>query len=209
VELFAIVLSVPVAVVMSMGYCAILAKVVRKLDGVRRPLYSASLVLLGLFLVELVLLVMLGAVRSRAIVGPGFYVAHVVFFFLGTPALANALILGGRGSLVSRWCVAGAICTIFAVMLVLLQYHVSEALYGLNGTDGPYSPTRTNSHKLFPQGGTEDYPERTRLESAVAGAVRRPCDGFSRESLCEAFLLFALVSMTLAEQRRGQSCLID
>jgi hypothetical protein len=35
--------------------------------------------------------------------------------------------------------VAGLACTLFAFSLVLLQYGVSEALYGIDGTQGPYS----------------------------------------------------------------------
>ena len=81
----------------------------------------------------------LGAVPSRAVVGPWFYVAHSVFFILGMPALANVLILRERGSLATRWCVSGVICTIFSLFLIVLQYVVAEALDGINGTDGPYS----------------------------------------------------------------------
>ncbi len=161
-ELFGILFSVPVALILSMVYCRLLAKAVQRLERVgvcrdhrhdrpflatvarrwgrmRRWLYSASLVLLGLFSVELIRLVTLGAVRSRAVVGPGFYVAHSVFFFLGTPALANALVLGARSPFVTKWRVAATICTIFSLFLVLLQYGVSEALYGLDSTNGPYS----------------------------------------------------------------------
>jgi hypothetical protein len=89
--------------------------------------------------VEVVLLETLGAVRSRGIVGPAFYVVHLVFFFLCTPALANVLVLRpARGSL-STWYIAGALCTVLAFILVLLQYDVSESLYGIDGDDGPYS----------------------------------------------------------------------
>ena len=95
----------------------------------RRLLYWASFVILGLFLVEVVLLSKLGTVRSRAVIGPGFYVVHVLILFLGPPALANALVLRENGPFVTRWYFAGAICTIFAFYLVLLQYDVSESLW--------------------------------------------------------------------------------
>jgi hypothetical protein len=157
------VLSVPVALVMNMTYCRFLAKVARRLDRVpvcgdrrvryqrllsrivrwfvrlRRSLYSVSLMVLGLFFAELVLLAKLGPVHSRAVVGPGFFVAHSVVFFLGPPALANALILGGCCPLVARWYVAGAICTIYALFLYLMGIGVGEALYGIDGRGGPYS----------------------------------------------------------------------
>ena len=138
-ELFGIVFSIPVAFVLSMVYCAILARVIRRFEGPRRWLYAASVVILAGFLGEVVLLITLGAVRSRGVIGPAFYVAHVVFFFLGTPALANVLLLRERTPVVRRWYLAGALCTAFAFCLVLLQYGVSEALYGVDGTNGPYS----------------------------------------------------------------------
>ena len=64
----------------------------------------------------------LGVVQSRAVVGSGFHVAFSLLFFLGTPALANILVLHKNGPFVARWYFAGAICTIFAFYLVLLQY---------------------------------------------------------------------------------------
>ena len=137
-ENFAIAFSVPAAFVLSTIYCALLTKVVRRFDRLRRFLYSSSLIGLGLFLVELALVASLGAVRSRAIIGPSFYVAHVAFFFLGTPALANALVLRGRGPFMGRQYVTVVVCTVFALFLVLTQYYVSEALYGVDGTNGPF-----------------------------------------------------------------------
>jgi hypothetical protein len=163
VELFGIILSVPVSFVMSMVYCAFLAKAVRKLDRVRRvnqrgkgkshgsealegamdrvrrSVCVGSLVLLNSFLVELALLARLGAVRVSAVVGPGFYVAHSVFFFLCTLALANVLVLRKRGPFVARWYIAAVICTLLSFYVVLLEHGAFEALDGLDGTNGPYS----------------------------------------------------------------------
>jgi hypothetical protein len=162
-EMFGIIFSVPVAFTMSMVYCALLAKLMRKFERVHRAIrrdkgtlygfkgrargadlvrsrvYAASLVILGCFLIELVLLFKLGAVRSRVLLGPGFYGAHLVLFFLGAPALANVLILRERGRFVTRWYLAAIICTLLAFFLVILQYSVSEALPGLEGNSGPYS----------------------------------------------------------------------
>jgi hypothetical protein len=138
-ELFGIVLSVPVAFVCSMLYCLLLVKVVAKSKQISQFLRVVSTLVLGLFLVELVLLITLGSVRSRGLIGPSFYVVHTVLFFLGTPALANVLILRRSDGLFRRWYVTGIICTAFAFFLVLLQYSVSESLYGIDGDNGPYS----------------------------------------------------------------------
>ena len=143
-EIFGIILSVPVALIASMLYCLFLEKVVAPRTVLSRLMRRASYVLLALFCVEVVLLETIGAVRSRGMLGPGFYIAHLIFFFLCTPALANILVLQGRRTTVSKWYVAGLICTVFAVVLVLLQYGVSEALYGIDG-DGPYSALQNTS----------------------------------------------------------------
>ena len=137
-ELFGIALSVPVAFIASTVYCLFLARVIIHFEFLRRAVWIVSVAVLCLVAAELVLLVTIGAIRSRAIIGPGFYVAHVALFFLGAPALANLLILRNpRGRF--RWYWAVPACTAFAFGLVLLQYGVSEALYGVDGIDGPYS----------------------------------------------------------------------
>jgi hypothetical protein len=87
--------------------------------------------------VEVVLLAVIGAVRARTLLGPGFYALHLIMFFLGTPALANIPLLRRRA--LGRWYWVVPICTLFAFVLVLLQIGVSEALYGIDGFDGPFS----------------------------------------------------------------------
>ncbi|MGA9511085.1 MAG: hypothetical protein WBV55_20860 [Candidatus Sulfotelmatobacter sp.] len=130
-ELFGIALSIPVAFVASMLYCFFLDRVVLKFERPRRWLRFASYFVLGFFAAELVMLLTLGAVRSRAILGPGFYVVHLILFFISVPSLANLLVLKQRRGFVASWYIAAALCTTLAFFLVLLQYSVSEALYGI------------------------------------------------------------------------------
>ncbi|HLZ42439.1 MAG TPA: hypothetical protein VKQ11_15835 [Candidatus Sulfotelmatobacter sp.] len=130
-ELFGIALSIPVALVASMLYCFFLDRVVLKFERPRRWLRFTSYFVLALFVAELAMLLTLGAVRSRAILGPSFYVAHLILFFISVPALANFLVLRQRRGFVASWYIAGALCTVFAFFLVLLQYGVSEALFGI------------------------------------------------------------------------------
>jgi len=130
-ELFGIVLSIPAAFVVNTVYSLLLSRVITRIDPLRRFLWMASIGVLLLFVIEVALLIAIGAVRSGASLGPGFYVAHLVIFFTGPPALANVLILRNpRGTF--RWYWAVPVCTAFAFVLVLLQYGVSEALYGID-----------------------------------------------------------------------------
>jgi len=144
-ELFGIFLSIPVSFVACMLYSLLLSKFVYKFTILSRALRIISTVVLSLFAVEVVLLITIGAVKSRGILGPGFYVAHLIFFFLCPPALANVLVLRSKPGSLSRWWVAGTLCTILAFCLVLLQYGVSEVLYGIDGDNGPYSALSTTT----------------------------------------------------------------
>jgi hypothetical protein len=138
-EAFGIILSVPVAFLANLVYCFFLSRVVVRVETLRRLMWGVSIGVLASFAIELSLLLSLGSVRARTVVGPGFYVGHVILFFLGPPALANVLVLyRGRKPSVA-WYAAVPFCTVFALVLVLLQYSVSEALYGIDGTNGPFS----------------------------------------------------------------------
>ena len=138
-ELFGIIGSVPVALTCCMLYCLLVVKVISKLRQLGYVLKLVSIMVLAAFIVEIVFLITIGSVRSRAFFGPGFYVTHIILFFLGPPALANVLLLRAGPRMGRQWYTAGFLCTAFAFILVLLQYTVSESLYGIDGEGGPYS----------------------------------------------------------------------
>jgi hypothetical protein len=148
-EVFGIILSVPVAFVASLVYCFLLATFVVRVEMLRRTMWLVSVGLLIAFGVEVALLLTLGAVRARGVLGPSFSVGHVILFFLGTPALANVLILRKRPKRLVRWYLAVPLCTVFALVLVLLQYGVSEALYGVDGDNGPFSSRATSERSSY------------------------------------------------------------
>ena len=140
-ELLGVMLSVPLAFACCMLYCLMLAKLISRSQRLAYILKLLSILVLTVFVVEIVLLVTMGPVQSRGILGPGFYVTHVILFFLGPPALANLLVLRAGPQVYRKWYIAGILCTAFAFFLVLLQYTVSESLYGIDGEGGPYSST--------------------------------------------------------------------
>ena len=138
-EILGILLSVPVALIASAVYCFLLSRLQTRWPRFSRFLFGASLVVLVGLGVEVILLAVLGAVRSRDLFGPGFYVAHLVLFFVGVPSLATLLVIGGRGRWLGKWYVVAPLCAVFAFGLVLLQYFVAESLYGVDGINGPFS----------------------------------------------------------------------
>lgn len=141
-EIFGIILSLPVSFVASVVYCFLLARFIVRLETLTRLMFLASAAILIAFAGEVILLLTIGPVRARGLLGSGFYVGHLIVFFLGTPALANVLILRWGAKRRVPWYAAVPFCTVFAFVLVLLQYSVSEALYGIDGDDGPFSTPR-------------------------------------------------------------------
>jgi hypothetical protein len=138
-ELFGIAASIPGAFVLIALYRLILLKVVARFRWAITLLTPASYVVLGLFAVEIALLATLGAIQSRTLIGPVFFTGHTIVFFLGTPALANVIMLRKPAGPAPKWYVVSSLCTTLAFFLVLLEYHVSEQLFGIDGIGGPYS----------------------------------------------------------------------
>jgi hypothetical protein len=66
---------------------------------------------------------------------------EVFGIILSVPAafLVNLVYLYKGPTRPVAWYSAVPFCTIFAFVLVLLQYSVSEALYGIDGDNGPFS----------------------------------------------------------------------
>jgi hypothetical protein len=59
-------------------------------------------------------------------------------FFLSVPAAATVLVVKKDGTSLGSPFVAGLVCAVLALPVVLTQYAVTEALYGIDGTGGPY-----------------------------------------------------------------------
>ncbi len=130
-ELFGIVLSAPAALVCTLLYAWILGTFVRSRESLRHAIRATSIVILGLIVLEVVLLSLVGATQLRRALGPVFYAIHLVLFFAAVPSLANVLLLTRtqRG----RWHVlaVGCACAAFSLPTVLMQYAVSEAIFGV------------------------------------------------------------------------------
>jgi hypothetical protein len=140
-EIFGILCSIPAAFCASAIYARILRSAILS-PRARRLVLWTSVSVLGSLSGEWILLATVGAVRGRQIVGPSFYPVHLIVFFLAIPALVNILVLTRRdsilGSVLGAWIVVGILGAVLALPVVLTQYIVSEALYGVDGHGGPY-----------------------------------------------------------------------
>ena len=145
-ELVGIVLFIPLAFVAGGIYACVIHFVLRYRIVSRVALWASTAVLVGLLL-EWVALITVGAVRSRAIIGPAFYPLHLLIFFLAIPAFANLLLIRIRNSAAKygfgAWFVEALLCSALALPVVLTQYGVAEALYGIDGAGGPYGQAPT------------------------------------------------------------------
>jgi hypothetical protein len=138
-ELFGMMLSVPAAFVATVVYSFMISRFDTKFPSFKTPVLVASIVVLIALALEWCLLGTVGALRGREMIGPAFYPLHLTVFFLSIPALANIIVLSKPESGLGRWLAAGVLCAVLDFPVVLTQYAVSEALYGIDGSGGPYS----------------------------------------------------------------------
>lgn len=141
-EMFGIMGAVPATFIATAIYLRLIRFVLRYQLVCRILFWSSSAILIGLF-IEWCLLLTIGPLRGRAIIGPTFYPIHSAFFFLAIPAFANVLMIKKSGTRLGSWFMIAFLCSMFAVPVVLTQYGVSEALYGINGIGGPFGDAPT------------------------------------------------------------------
>ncbi len=134
-ELFGIVLAMPAAFVAGALHSLALRFVLR-----RWPLGTVAgtvalgcsvAVLAGLGL-EWVALATYGPARLQSATGGVFFPIHLALFFLSIPAFANVLVVKQGDTRLGSWFTVGVLCAVLALPVVLTQYGVSEALYGVD-----------------------------------------------------------------------------
>jgi hypothetical protein len=136
-ELSAMAGAVPAAFVASVIYSHLL-RALPLSDRTKRILLTASLCVLAALLLEWTLLATIGTLESRALFGAPFELIHFAIFLLAVPALVNVLVFARPGTVLSWWFVVGLLGALLAFPVVLTQYGVSEALYGIDGQGGHY-----------------------------------------------------------------------
>jgi hypothetical protein len=137
-ELFGILFSIPLIFVTSIIYAFIIRKVTEKFGFLTKPLLWVSAVLLATVLLEFVGVATVGSIKLRESIGPSFHSIHIALFSLAVPALVNIMRLQKRYPLLSRWYIIGFFCALCGLCIVLLQYVVSETLFGIDEMGGPY-----------------------------------------------------------------------
>ncbi len=129
-ELFGIVLAIPAAFVGSAVYSLALRFVLRRW-AISGPTLWCSVAVLSGLAVEWIALAMYGPLHLQQVTRGFFFPLHVVVFVLSVPALASVLVVKRGESWLGSWITIGIACAVLALPVVLTQYGVSEALYGI------------------------------------------------------------------------------
>jgi hypothetical protein len=138
-ELFGILLSAPFLFVISIVYAVLIRKVTDRWVILTKPILWMSSGIMVLFAIEAIAVVSAGTIEVRKAVGSLYYPVHLLLFFLTVPSIVNVMRLQRRIALVSKWYVIAPVCALLGLGIVLFQYVVSEALFGIDGMSGPYS----------------------------------------------------------------------
>ena len=136
-EAFGIAVVLVAGLVGAPIFCFVLAKFVRRFPLTATLAWSAAVPLVFLYALEVLLALTRGVLSTRALIGPSYFLIHVLLTFSAAPALACVLILGRR-NIADWWPAAAALCWIVGAGSIFYQYDVAEALYGIDGQGGPY-----------------------------------------------------------------------
>jgi hypothetical protein len=139
-EILGLFLAVPAVVMANICYGLLLRFGLIRIRRIQPWLLWPSRLVVVLAALDVAVVVLLGAVAARRLIGPAFWGIHLLVVLLGAPALANVLILRSQGMWSRRWYGAVALCCVFGVFLVFFQVGVGDALYGPDGVGGPFSP---------------------------------------------------------------------
>lgn len=138
-EIVGIILSIPMAFITSSIYSILIKKIINKWKPLAKPVFWISALILSLVCLEFLGVIIMGTLTLRQELGQLYYPIHSCLFILTLPSLVNIMVIQKRIHFLSKWYTIGVICALFGLSVVILQYSVSETLYGIDGTSGPYS----------------------------------------------------------------------
>jgi len=144
-DVFGLMLALPAVVVANLAYVLVVRFGLARFTRLRLWLLWPSYFVVVLALVDVLVVLTLGAVAARTRIGPAFWEFHLLVFVFGAPSLVNILMLTRRGIWFRHWYATAVLSCVFGVFLVFFQVSVGDALFGPDGFGGPFSQlTPTN-----------------------------------------------------------------
>jgi hypothetical protein len=136
-EAFAIVLYRAAGIIAAPVFCLVLAKGGRQFPQSTSIGFWLAAVFVSSFCIEITLAATIGILETRALIGPAYFLMHVLLTFSAAPALACLLLLG-RHRIMGGWAAAAIVSWLVGAGAIFYQYNVAETLYGMDGSGGPY-----------------------------------------------------------------------
>src|ERR1700690_3400101 len=135
-ELYGIILSVPMAFVASSIYSGIIKRLTMKWEFLTTPILWLSVLSLSLIIMEFLGMSKFGTIKLQETIGQLYYPIHVCLFLSALPSLVNVMRRQGKSPFLSKWYVIGITFAFCGLCVVLMQYTVFESLYGVDGVIG-------------------------------------------------------------------------
>jgi hypothetical protein len=184
-ELFGLLLAVPLTFATSLVYTALILAVFRFLPVVGRVLVAASCFVVALVAVELLLLAAMGARGTYAHLGHAFTVMHFLGFPLGPPAVANLVLHFASRWKLNKWLrfSSAMLCCWIACMAALLGHIiVDEAIVGIDAgkpfymtpSGAPNKAAAPNRRPRFPLADVAQFGYPFYAPPATPAAVGEP-----------------------------------
>jgi len=139
VDVIGLVLAIPAVFMANVVYVPFVRFGMTRWPSLWPAVLWTSRAVLFLVVLDAGLVVTIGAVGARTLIGPAYWVGHLLAVLAGAPALAHVLLLPPGRFWSRRWYAAIGMCSLFGVALVFFQVGVGGALFGRDGVGGPFS----------------------------------------------------------------------
>jgi len=152
VDVIGLALAIPAVFVANVVYVLFVRFGMTRRPSVWPTVLWMSRAVLVLVVLDVGFVVTIGAIGARTLLGPAYWVGHLLGVLAGAPALAHVLLLPPGRVWSKHWFAAIGMCFLFGVALVFLQVGVGGALYGPDGVGGPFSIELAPNKPLGPTG---------------------------------------------------------
>jgi len=129
-ELFAILLVIPISFIISLIYFKIISYIIAKWSFFSKWILLSSKFIILLCVVEFSLIIFLGVSTLQNMSNGLYYVIHLGLFFLLLPSFINIIII--KISFLNKWYIAVPVSVIFSIIIIFYQIFVSERLFGIH-----------------------------------------------------------------------------
>ena len=130
-EGFALILNMPLSFVLSSVYSILLIRFIKPHTKLSTFMFWPSSVVIYALILETILVTAIGPNGLVELLGSSYFQIHLGIFILSVPSLVTILALQKKFPKISKWYITALICVALATHVLLLQYHVTDSLFGI------------------------------------------------------------------------------